>query len=798
MKCLLLSAAYMDHKAVLKFYHPETNRLILWRDESGHKPHCYIDEEGANKVRELPGVEIEPATIFDTIKDQEVKLYKLTADNPLIIGGRDDSIRESCRTWESDIKYYQTYLYDNNYIVGKWYDVQASGITAIDSAEIIDIPNVNMDTIVEKDRFKEQLSYWAKLLAQPIPKIRRMAVDIEVESDGEKLPDPLTAPGRITAIAFSGPDIKKVFVLNRGLSLGEKYEGEYELKFYDSEKTMIMDSLDIIESYPVVLTYNGDMFDMPYIYNRAAKLGIKSIPLKMMAKNATLSLGVHLDMYGVFSNRSLKIYAFNAKYVEEGLESVSAALLDEHKIEHEESIDEMPMYKLAHYCYNDARLTYKLSAYNNDMVMNLLIILCRIGNMSIDDISRMAISNWCKSLFYFSHRQRNQLIPRSSDFPQIDASTVADIDGKKYRGAEVLDPSPGVHFDVTVMDFASLYPSIIKTRNISYETVCCPHEECKTNLVPQTKHWTCTKKQGIISLQIGSLKEIRVNYFKKLYKKTKDENYETISQALKVFLNASYGVIGFKEFPLYFLPTAECVTAVGRDIILSTVETAKGMGLTIIAGDTDSIFLKQPSKEAVQQLIDLTTERYKIDIEVDKEYRYVVFSNRKKNYFGIKKDGKADIKGLSGKKSNTPPFIRELFNSIMDILKIVGTPADFENAKKDISYLVKDYIVNFDNIPLQKMAFRVLINKDPSEYKVKTQVIKAAELLEEKPQKGQFISFVKTWNEPGVKPIQIVARKDIDKPKYLDSMQSILEQILEPMEIDFDLLAGRGKQMTLF
>ena len=64
----------------------------------------------------------------------------------------------------------------------------------------------------------------------------------------------------------------------------------------------------------------------------------------------------------------------------------------------------------------------------------------------------------------------------------------------------MIEPIEGVHFDVTVMDFASLYPSIIKVNNLSYETVRCPHEECKENSIPGTAHWACTKKNGLTSL----------------------------------------------------------------------------------------------------------------------------------------------------------------------------------------------------------------------------------------------------------------------------------------------------------
>ena len=95
----------------------------------------------------------------------------------------------------------------------------------------------------------------------------------------------------------------------------------------------------------------------------------------------------------------------------------------------------------------------------------------------------------------------------------------------------------------------------------------CPHEECKANAIPDTTHWACTKKNGITALLIGSLRDLRVNYYKNLSNDqslTEDQRqqYTVVSQALKVILNASYGVMGAEIFPLYFLPAAEATTAV--------------------------------------------------------------------------------------------------------------------------------------------------------------------------------------------------------------------------------------------
>lgn len=798
MKCLLISTVFQNRRIILKLYEPKTNRLILY-DGGEYKQYCYVLPDKVPEIREMIGIEnIEMVDIGNPVTEDYKEMAKVTVNNPSLIY----EMKDMGVAWESDIKLYQSYLYDNLFNVGTWYDVEDGVIMPSDTTQNFDLSKINMESVTDVAEFKKQLETWAKVLGQDIPNIRRMAFDIEVENDGNNLPDPSKGLQRVTAISFHGSDdVKLVYALKRDVDYGEEdKDRDYKIVWYESEKLMLEDAFRLIEAYPLILTYNGDMFDMPYLYNRAVVLGIYHNPFKMMSRKATLNNAVHVDLYGVFSNRSLKLYAFGGKYTEDGLNAVSQSMLGEGKTEYEGSLDEIPLNLLCKYCYNDSRLTYELSHFNNDLVMNLLIILCRIGNMPIDDISRLSISNWIKSMFYAKHREKEELIPRSVDFPKVETTTTAKVKDKKYEGAMVVEPKAGIHFGVTVMDFASLYPSIIKTRNISYETVCCPHEECKTNKIPYTDHWCCTKKIGMASLLIGSLKELRVNHYKVLSKTAKTEQErdinDTIAQALKVFLNASYGVIGADIFPLYFLPTAEAVTAIGRDIISQTIETAKAESLPVLYGDTDSIFVLKPTEEQVKKLIDFCHSNYAIDLEVDKEYKYLVLSNRKKNYFGVKTNGKLDIKGLSGKKSNTPPFVKRLFYDVLEKLQDINDKDEFEEAKLEVRYLIQVVVDNFDKIPLKELSFKVMVSKDPSEYKVKPQVVKAGEQLG-KVEKGQFVEFIKTWNDLKVKPIQLAKRDDVDKAKYLESLESVMQQITEPMGISMDLILGRGEQTTL-
>ena len=514
---MLVSAAYDNNSksAILKFYNPESQKLILWKDETGHKPYCYsrLAPDELDFLQEREDIlEIKTVQRHDLITDKEINMSKIIVADPLAIGGTtgDKSIRNVIETWESDIKYYENYLYDRKLIVGKYYEIENKKLKPHD-LEISDEvkialksllwDKVDSESMVDSEEFKKYITEWADLLNQPIPKIKRLSLDIEVEAEIGRIPDPKIAEKKVTAIGMKGSDgFDKIFVLKtEGTDEGKnELEQNIKITFYelDKEKEMIQDAFEIIRGFPFVVTYNGDEFDLPYLYNRAERLGIKNSenPFYMMRDSATLKEGVHLDLYRTLSNRSFQIYAFSQKYTNFSLNSVSKALLGKEKIDYGLEFDQLSLYQTANYCYNDALLTFELTSFNNDLLMNLLVIIARIGRMPIDDIARMGVSQWIRSLLYYEHRRRNCLIPKREELQRRSEGVLSDavIKDKKYRGGLVVDPKEGIHFDVVVMDFASLYPSIIKVRNLSYETVRCSHEECKKNIIEQTNHWVCS------------------------------------------------------------------------------------------------------------------------------------------------------------------------------------------------------------------------------------------------------------------------------------------------------------------
>jgi DNA polymerase I len=821
---LLASATYDGEKgvAVLKFYEPKSKRIYLWYDNTGHKPYCYTKAlaENLKDIESRPDIiEVKKVNKLSLLEDKEIEVSKIIAKDPLAIGGSptEKSVRNVITAWEADIKYYESYLYDKGLITGALYEIKNSKIVPC-KFELSETLKGLLNKLKEEEsqEFAPYLEEWVNLLNQPIPRLKRVAIDIEViPPDGGRMPNPDKAEQQVIAASMVTSDGKKiVYLLMRGESEVIPEIDDVEVVSFKNERDLILAVFNFILDYPFVITFNGDDFDLRYLYNRAIKrlaFDKSEVPIVLGRDGAHIKHGVHIDLYKVFSNKTIQIYAYSNKYSEHTLNSISEAILGESKVELGVDIATLPPDKLAKYCLKDAELTYRLTSDNDDLLLKLLIIIARVARMPIEDLSRIGVSNWIRSLMYYEHRRINALIPRKEELEaKGGASSAAIIKGKKYRGGMVVEPEHGVHFNVAVLDFASLYPSVIKVYNLSYETVNCVHDDCKSNKIPETEHWVCEKRKGLTSLLIGSLRDIRVRYYKRLAKdKSLDEEaretYNVIAQALKVILNASYGVMGAEIFPLYCLPVAEATAAIGRFAITKTIEKCKELGIKVIYGDTDSIFLESPTIEQIDAVTEWAKKELGVELDVDKFYRYVALSQRKKNYLGVLDDGTVDVKGLTGKKSHTPPFIRNAFYDAVRILSRIKSKEDFDVAREEIRSLVKGYYnkLKAREIPPQELAFNVMLGKPIDRYKDTTpQHVKAAKLLERELKKevkaGEIISFVKTVTPPSVKPIELVRKDEIDVDKYVEYMRATFDQLLDALGYEFEEILGGTKLEDFF
>ncbi|MFX0010545.1 MAG: DNA polymerase domain-containing protein, partial [Candidatus Hermodarchaeota archaeon] len=499
-----------------------------------------------------------------------------------------------------------------------------------------------------------------------------MDIEVVIGEHDYRIPDARLANQEIISVSFVGSDgLKMVYLLEReGFifnKLHAKFPDDAKLYFFKSEKELVTECFRILWEYPVLITFNGDNFDLNYMFHRAEKLKIdrnlNPIHVRrgfgIMAKSeCDLRKGIHIDVFNFFFNRSISGYAFGGSYQSASLNDISDALLGEKKYEHEEESHDMDYDALSWYNLKDSILTLNLTKFNNSLVWNLIILLCRITKLPMHDMVRRQISTWIQNIFYFEHRRKKFLIPRRSEISEAKkgGALMSKFNDEKFQGAYVIDPVPGIHYDVVVMDFSSLYPSIIKEFNLSYETVLCPHKDDEDNLIKGTPYHICTHKMGIFAYTVGFFRDTRVKYFKpkssdKTLTQKQRSYYHTIQQALKVFINASYGVFGSQNFPLFCLPVAESTTGIGQYSIKQTIKKAEELGVTVLYGDTDSVFLLNPSYSQMKEISDWSKAELDLDLEEEKKYQFLALSQRKKNYIGIYKDTKfVDIKGLVAKK----------------------------------------------------------------------------------------------------------------------------------------------------
>lgn len=834
----LVSATYdgKEGKVLIKLYEPSSAKIYFWYDNTGHRPYCFTnlspyELEKIERLMNHPGLShFEIAEKFDPLSEKPIKVTKVVAKDPLAIGGRpkgcirdiipDDFPKisnvppENVKVWEAKIKYYQSYIYDLGLYPGMIYEVR-DGKLVLKRLENSEKMIASLKGAF-KEASSEELDYiemWARLLEYPAPRFRYAAMDIEVCTPvATRMPDPREAAYPVVCVSFYGSDgLKRVLLLKReGVNEGEeKLPDDVEICYFDSEESLLKAVFEVLWNYPFIVTFNGDDFDLRYLTHRAENHGFKrnEIPIELGKRVCLLKYGVHIDLYKFFFNRSIQIYAFGNRYRDVTLDEVGRTLLGLEKIPLDKGIGELTYTELARYCLRDAEITYKLASFDDELVLKLILALSRISAMPMEDVSRQGVSRWIRNFMHREHRRRGYLIPNAEDILALKGKTAtrAIIKGKKYKGAIVVEPVPGVHFNVAVMDFPSLYPSIIKIWNLGYQSILCQHEECRRNLIPDTPHWVCRKKRALESLLIGALRDLRVAWYKP---KSKDKTipaelrswYNIIQGALKVILNASYGVFGAESFDLYCPPVAEATAAIGRHTITRIIEKAGELGIQVLYGDTDSVFLKNPTQAQIHALEEWTERELNMSLDVDKVYRYAVFSSRKKNYLGVMDDGTVDVKGLTGKKRHIPVFIKKAFERMKEALSKVKSPADFENAKMEIVQIIRDWYTRlkrreWENI--QELAFNVVLGEEIEHYtKTTPQHVKAARILQStgiELRAGDLISFVKVIHEPHVKPAMLARKNEIDVDKYVDYLRSTFEQVLDALGLDFDEVIGLTK-----
>ncbi|KAK5629588.1 hypothetical protein RRF57_005303 [Xylaria bambusicola] len=378
----------------------------------------------------------------------------------------------------------------------------------------------------------------------------------------------------------------------------------------------------------------------------------------------------------------------------------------------------------------------------------------------------------------------------------------------KYKGGLVFEPEKGLYDKfVLVMDFNSLYPSIIQEFNICFTTVERTSLSEDDDGVPEVP---TEQEQGILPRLIATLVSRRRQV--KSLMKDKSATPEQLATwdikqlALKLTANSMYGCLGYTKSRFYARPLAVLTTFKGREILRSTKELAESKSLQVIYGDTDSVMINA-NVESVADALKVgndfkkaVNERYRLlEIDIDNVFRRILLQAKKK-YAAINlveaPGGKfidtMEVKGLDMKRREYCGLSKEISSRILnEILSGDETEVAVQRIHeylRDISGKMREHA-----IPVQKYIIYTQLGKAPKEYPNADSMPQVQVALREiargkQIRRGDVISYVvtgdsKTSSEPVAKRAytpQDVTKKGSDLK--VDVEWYIGKQIFPPVE----------------
>ncbi len=683
--------------------------------DRGFRPYFYVKGNLSNlrqalaKVAPIEAVEVVERKYFG----KPVELFKVTARVPedvrrlreaaLALDGVEEVL-------EADIRFYMRYMVDVGVTPSTWHlaDVSEEGTLGGLRKYLARRPPV---PILEKTGV--------------LPDLRIAAFDIEVynaRGTADPARDPVViisikdSSGKAFAITADGRDDRKV--------LREFVEYVRE---YDPD---------------IILGYNSNGFDWPYLAERAKRLGVAlsvdrlgGAPQQSVYGHWSVVGRANVDLYNVID----EIQEIKVKTLDRAAEYFGVMKRDErtlipgHRIyEYWDDPSRRPI--LIKYAMEDAASTYGLG----EKLLPYLIQLSSVSGVPLDQVAAASVGARVEWLLMRYAYRMGEVAPNREERPY-----------ETYKGAIVLEPRPGIYQDVAVLDFTSMYPSIMMKYNLSPDTYLEPGEPDPPEGVyraPEVGHRFRKSPTGFIPQVLASLVKLRKEVRSAM--SGLDPNsveYKLLDErqrALKIMANAMYGYMGWLGARWYKREVAESVTAFARNILLDVINFAKNIGINVIYGDTDSLFVKY-SKD-IDRIINYVNDKFNIEIKLEKIYKKLLFTESKKRYAGLLDDGRIDIVGFEVVRGDWCELAKEVQ---LKVIEYALKSQNLSEAKDKIISYVKSIINNIKtyNIDLDDLIIWKTLDKELDEYKVTPPHVYAAKLLEKhgyKIHKGMSIGYV--------------------------------------------------------
>ena len=662
--------------------------------------------------------------------------------------------------------------------------------------------NLDSDMVIEASLIKQEENEDFK------PKI--LAFDIE-SAEFE------IGKGEILMVSVAGEGIEKVIVTR-------KFDGKTKnMIFVKDERELIQEFVKTVKNYqPDILTgYFSDGFDMPYIRERAEKnrlkLGIgidgSSISfIKGIIQSSKITGIVHIDLYK-FVNTMIS-YILKSETL--SLNEVASELIGEEKLKfdmkktasHITKGRDIDWESFALYNLQDSAITYKLAL---KLWPNISELTKFIGE-PLFNVSRASYSQLVENYIIHNLKEFNEIAENRPSHDRIAERRKR----KKYEGAFVFQPSPGLYENIAVFDFRSLYPSIITSFNLSPSSI--QEDEKNAYETPEMQEgkkkirFYFNKKKSIIPILLQRLLDERKK-IKEQKKKEKTAILEARDYNLKTLANAAYGYYAYSGARYYSPESAASATAIGRYYLHETIEKIEKKGYKVIYGDTDSIVIlleNKKEKDALEMLKDINEKLPgTMELELEDFYKRGIFVTKrtgnqgaKKKYAMLSKEGKIKIRGFETVRRDWCDLAKEVQDKV---LKAVLEEGNAESSLKYVKKIIKE--LKEKKIPVEELIIKTQLKKGILEYEnIGPHVTIAKEMINRgmPVREGAIIEYVVSRGKPKER-IRDKARLpedmkegDYDLDYYINNqIINAVGSIFEVFNIDLKELSEGKKQKKL-
>jgi DNA polymerase II len=430
----------------------------------------------------------------------------------------------------------------------------------------------------------------------------------------------------------------------------------------------------------------------------------------------------------------------------------------------------------------------------------------RVTGLPVQEIARRSPGAGIAAMQTLTALKQNILVPyqqQKGEVPKTYEQLVT-----SDRGGLVFEPLQGVYPNVAILDFMSMYPSIIVEYNISAETVGAQDEDAFH--LPEMGIKISTK-EGLIPATLRPMVDKRIQIKRRLKHMTESDpdylRYMAIKNALKWLCVVAYGRLGFANSTFGRINSHEVVGYIGRQMVLKAKEIAEDHGFTILHAYVDSIFISRPDpfkEEDLQPLLAEIEQTTKLPIEVEEVYSWIAFVSSRQNpnisvanrFFGLKPDGDYKLRGIASRREDTPFFIAATQLQALQILAQETDPGRLAALFPSVLNLVQEKMLalNTHIIPLQDLLVTQTLSRELNEYRVPSPVARAAlqlQALGKEIHMGQKIKFLYTKSKAGVQAWDLpetIPCSHIDTARYKELLFRAVYEILQPLGVSENVL----------